>query len=225
MQGLDERIRDFYKRTYPDDTECARLIPEDSTFDGMTDEMLTSESFYEYIGTSNEQVRMRIFIHLAELHGITYEDVNNIFLKGFKEANGVKYRRDWNCDGCIRMYEPKTIGLYHELKYEFNPKMRDCFFAFTKQQLQEGIEKFNLQGKKLVNAGGGLIGTEEGISDLLKQYDEPERRIVAECIPQEVYFYEYNNHECMISWDGDTDAIKNHHSLLGRGYCADNQTF
>ena len=60
----------------------------------------------------------------------------------------------------------------------------------------------------LVGGGTGLIGTQEGITDYLKQYDEPERRIKEECNPQEVYFYEYNNHECMIAWDGDLDAIK-----------------
>lgn len=25
---------------------------------------------------------------------------------------------------------------------------------------------------------------------------------------REVYFYEYNNHECMIDWDGDLSAIR-----------------
>lgn len=29
-----------------------------------------------------------------------------------------------------------------------------------------------------------------------------------ECDPQEVYFYEFDNHESMVAWDGDYDAIK-----------------
>lgn len=208
MGGLGEPIRQFYMGKYPDDSKRAQCIPEDSTFDGLTDEMLMSDSFFDYIGTSSEQVRRRIFERLAELHGMTYEAVNSIFVKGFKEANGVKYRRDWNCDGCIRMYEPKTLALYRSLKEDFQPEMHDCFFAFSDQQLQEGMAKFNLKREQLVSYGGGLIGTKQGIEDFFSQYDEPDRRIKAECAPQEVYFYEYNNHECMISWDGDLEAIK-----------------
>ena len=39
-----------------------------------------------------------------------------------------------------------------------------------------------------------------------KFYDDSRAAIPKECDPQEVYFYEYNNHECMIAWDGDKEA-------------------
>lgn len=39
-------------------------------------------------------------------------------------------------------------------------------------------------------------------------YDERAKQIPKECDPQEVYFYEWNNHETMYSWDGDYEAIK-----------------
>lgn len=42
----------------------------------------------------------------------------------------------------------------------------------------------------------------------LATYDERAKQIPKECDPQEVYFYEWNNHETMYSWDGDYEAIK-----------------
>lgn len=96
------------------------------------------------------------------------------------------------------------MSKYTELKNQEAP-CDDCFFAFSNQQLSEGIAK--LEGKKVYSARGGLYGTKEGIENFLNFYVELEKRIAAECDPQEVYDYEFGNHECGYLWD-DTEAIK-----------------
>lgn len=52
----------------------------------------------------------------------------------------------------------------------------------------------------------GAFGTKDGLAEFFKFYDDSRAAIPKECDPQEVYFYEYNNHECMIAWDGDKEA-------------------
>lgn len=88
-----------------------------------------------------------------------------------------------------------------------HPELWECFFAFSNQQCAEGIKKHNLEGKELFNGGGGLIGTKEGIKKFLSFYDNLSKEIAANCNPQEVYDYEFDNHECSYTND-DTDAIK-----------------
>lgn len=121
------------------------------------------------------------------------------------------YERDWDCDGAIRMKDAKTIAHYKELK-DMNPDCKecDCFFAFCKSQFREGLKSIRplKDGEKLISAGGGLYGTKDGPDKFFAFYDEIVEKIKAECDPQEVYFHEYNNHESMIAWDGDTEAIK-----------------
>lgn len=95
---------------------------------------------------------------------------------------------------------------YHEYK-EIQPTMKDCFFAFNNEQFYEGVEKFNLGGQKICDAGHGLYGTKEGIKNFLDQYEKIEEDIKNNCDPQDVYDYELWNHECSYTND-DTEAIK-----------------
>lgn len=199
-------IREFYQEKYPESDDY-RLISKTATFDGLTDNVI-EDGLYDYLGTADETMLTRVFQQLAALRGVEYAKIYTIYRNGFRVANGVKYRIDWNCDGHIRMIDTKTVETYRKLKYDFNAEMHDCFFAFSDQQFKEGIEKFNLQGKKIYDAGMGLYGTKEGIDNFFEQYKEPEKQIKEKCDPQEVYFYEYNNHEAMISWDGDLEAIR-----------------
>lgn len=136
-------------------------------------------------------------------------------IQSVKTTKGVlNYYRDWdNYDGCIVMQNARTIKRYRELRDEqskVNVHRYDVFFAFSNSQFEEGLKKIRplKDGEKLVRIGGGGFGTKDGAERLFKFYEEIDAKIKAECDPQEVYFYEYNNNESMISYDGDTEAIK-----------------
>ncbi len=98
------------------------------------------------------------------------------------------------------------MSTYSELK-NINPELFECFFAFSDSQYNEGIAKHNLEGKKIFRGFGGLFGTQEGIAKLYADYDAIAKRITDECDPQEVYDYEFANHECGYTCD-DSEAMK-----------------
>lgn len=128
--------------------------------------------------------------------------------------SGLQYSRDCGeFDGCVVMHNAKTIKRYKELeeeKYTTDCYRYDCFFAFSNQQFAEGLKKIRplKEGEKLVCDGAGMYGTRDGIDKFFAAYDEIDKRIKQECDPQEVYFYEFNNNESMISWDGDAEPMK-----------------
>lgn len=128
----------------------------------------------------------------------------------------LEYFREWdNTEGSIVMLNPQTIERYKEIR-SGHP---DCdeygvFFAFSEEQFDRAVERLTKAGKidgssKLQYHPhiSGLYGTKESIFAYLKFYMERDKRIPTDCDPQEVYFYEYNNHECMYDWDGDAEAI------------------
>lgn len=110
------------------------------------------------------------------------------------------------------MKNPKTIKHYIALNDERNKidcYKHHCFFAFSKEQFYNGLKKIRLNdGEKVHHAGAGLYGTKEGIQAYFEELESFRKRMKAECDPQEVYIYEYNNHECFISTDGDDTAFR-----------------
>ncbi|HAH24897.1 MAG TPA: hypothetical protein DCL77_14280 [Prolixibacteraceae bacterium] len=95
---------------------------------------------------------------------------------------------------------------YQEIK-NLEPEMWECFFAFSKTQLEEGIIKAGLESKKIYKAPMGLFGTMEGIEKFMKFYDDQIEQISKECDPQQVYDHEFWNHECSYCND-DREAIE-----------------
>lgn len=89
----------------------------------------------------------------------------------------VKYYHDWDKEGAIVMEDPKTIDIY---------------LAWGKAS------------KEYVDFLWSNPNSDS--YELGKKVDDSYKRVVEECDPQEVYFHEWNNHECMFT--DDTDAMK-----------------
>ena len=124
--------------------------------------------------------------------------------------SGLQYRRDEN--GSVIIQGQKTLKRYHELCNERDSMdcyKHHCFFAFSNSQFEEGKKKARIKvGEKIYSVGAGMYGTNEGIKSFFAEMRSFNKLIKEECDPQEVYFYEYNNHECMLSWDADEEPIK-----------------
>lgn len=124
--------------------------------------------------------------------------------------SGLQYRRDGNHSVIMKGY--KTLNRYHELCKERDSMdcyKHHCFFAFSNSQFEEGKKKAHIkEGEKIYSVGAGMYGTENGIESYFAELKAFDQSIKEECDPQEVYFYEYNNHECMLSWDADEEPVK-----------------
>lgn len=94
---------------------------------------------------------------------------------------------------------------YFELKSQQAP-CDGCWFAFSDQQFNEGKAKADIGDAKIYSAGHGLYGTREGIQKFMDFYDAVDKQIADSCDPQEVYNYEFSNHECGYTCD-DRDAF------------------
>lgn len=127
----------------------------------------------------------------------------------------LNYCRDWEkYEGGIVMLNAQTVKRYREIQDE-HPDGDKCgvFFAFSDQQFSDGykhlVELGHIQdGDKVFRGPAGSFGTSEGLDKFFQIYEDREKKVKDECDPQEVYFYEYNNHESMIPWDGDLEAIR-----------------
>jgi hypothetical protein len=94
------------------------------------------------------------------------------------------------------------VKKYVEIKNK-QPELFECFFAFSLEQFEEGKKKAGIGDKKILSGGHGLYGTQEGIKKLLDDYANIDIEIAKQCEPQEVYAYEWYNHECSITNDDE----------------------
>jgi hypothetical protein len=94
---------------------------------------------------------------------------------------------------------------YTQIKDQ-QPQLFECFFAFSNEQFTEGKIKAGIEDKKILRGPAGLFGTQEGIKKLFADYDAIDKEIAENCNPQDVYNYEFDNHECSYTND-DQDPI------------------
>lgn len=121
-------------------------------------------------------------------------------------------RQDWDNDGYLVITDAKTIDRYKEItEQQRNGKYEGIFYAFNNEQFEEGYNKVKhllKEGEKICSFGYGGYGVREYITKMFDFIKNADKMIAKECDPQEVYYYEYNNHECCVDWDGDKGAIK-----------------
>lgn len=124
------------------------------------------------------------------------------------------FKQDWEeSDGMMTWENDRTLNRYRELceeRNKVNLKQFDCFFAFSKEQFEQGLKSIRplQEGEKLVKIGGGGFATKDGYKRLAAYYESMQEKIKQECDPQEVYCYEFNNYESCIAYDGDMNAIR-----------------
>lgn len=94
---------------------------------------------------------------------------------------------------------------YRQIKDQ-QPVLFECFFAFSNAQFHEGKKKAEIEDKKILDGGLGLYGTQEGIQKLHDAYKSIDQEVAENCNPQDVYDYEFNNHECSYT-NTDDEAI------------------
>lgn len=125
----------------------------------------------------------------------------------------LEYYIDWEVtEGSVVMLNPQTIRFYQKTK-DTHPDADEygIFFAFNREQFDKGYKHlvelgFIKDGDKIQVSGMGAYGTKESLDAFYDFYRNRDKLIPEKCDPQEVYFYEYNNYECMYAWDGDKDA-------------------
>ena len=91
---------------------------------------------------------------------------------------------------------------YTQIKDQ-HPELFQCFFAFSNSQFEEGKIKAGITDQKILSGGAGLYGTKEGIKKLFADYDAIDKEIAENCDPQDVYNYEFDNHECSYTNDDE----------------------
>ena len=128
-------------------------------------------------------------------------------------AQDFEFEENQNNYGVLDYKHAHTLKRYKELcdeRCKVDVAKYDCFFAFSNRQFADGLKTIRplQEGEKLVSIGAGGYGTKDGAKRLFAFYDSINDKIRSECNPQEVYVYEYNNHECCIDWDGDLNAIR-----------------
>ena len=99
------------------------------------------------------------------------------------------------------------MSTYHQITNEMSSfSSPEIFYAFSNSQFDEGKKQIP-EGEKIYKGPAGQFGTAKGFKLFTEAIAKMETRIKTECLPQEVYNYEYANHECDYTGD-DEEALE-----------------
>ena len=75
----DSNIKEWYIKTYITD-ELGKEIKDNITFQDLYNVLNMKKDFYETIGVGDSLVRERIFKKLAQIMGVSYETIYNLWV-------------------------------------------------------------------------------------------------------------------------------------------------
>lgn len=95
------------------------------------------------------------------------------------------------------------MSLYHEINEKaYKHNFEGIFYAFSDKQFEEGMKKCGYdENTKLVKDGMGGFGTKEAFDERRKFYKKINDEIREKCTPEEIFEYEWWNHECGLTYD------------------------
>jgi hypothetical protein len=73
-----DNIKEYYTTTFPTD-ELGAELNETATFLGLYGTLCLKKEVYDYIEVTDSLVRERLFERLAEMYGLTYDDVYELW--------------------------------------------------------------------------------------------------------------------------------------------------
>ncbi|GHV78599.1 hypothetical protein AGMMS49944_03900 [Spirochaetia bacterium] len=92
------------------------------------------------------------------------------------------------------------MSSYRELSALQAPAEK-VFFAFSEEQLLEGLAKIGATREEVVSGVGGVIGREADVREFHSFYEKNIERMAKECTVDEVFRHEWWNHECGLTGD------------------------
>ena len=75
---MTDNIKEYYTKTFPTD-ELGAELNETATFLGLYGTLCLKKEVYDYIKVTDSLVRERLFERLAEMYGLTYDDVYELW--------------------------------------------------------------------------------------------------------------------------------------------------
>lgn len=125
-------------------------------------------------------------------------------------ATACTVERNWDCDGMLTIQDDQTLKAYQAIRKEQYEHVHPetCWEFSDIKKVFAKLKPLMKEGEKIIQFANGGFATPKGWEMMKAYWKSIDERIRKECDPQEVYFYEFNNYESAINWEGDTDAIE-----------------
>lgn len=153
-KGMFEYIKNYYLNEYPTDELGADINPR-ADFDGLLMVLNEGDDVYEYLGVTDSLVRERVFQKLADLMGVDYNQIYDMWLSSdekFAKGGKVSYREAGenyeyvNTFGIEQDDFEQIVDAYHKSPSPNQMDRIESRTTFNKMRNKYGLEKVDEVG-------------------------------------------------------------------------------